>query len=197
MAIEITGDVSKEIPEVTGTIPGQQVVGVPGPQGPQGEPGPIGPQGPAGDTGPQGPQGEKGEKGDTGPQGPQGEQGPQGPTGATGPKGDQCPQGIQGPTGPTGPTGPKGDSAAVLRGTVTLLTSGWSDSSPYVQSVSYNGILSTDNPHYGVVYSDNRDAEKESFALIDELTTSANLLTFSCFDEKPSADLTIILEVNR
>lgn len=173
MPIEITGDVSKEIPEVTGTIPGQQVVGVPGPQGPQGEPGPIGPNGPKGETGPQGP---KGEKGDTGPQGPQGEQGPQGPTGAT---------------------GPEGKSAVVIRGTVTLSASGWSTTAPFTQNVSYSGILSTDNPHYGVVYTSNRNAEKESFALIDELTTSDNLLTFSCFDEKPSANLTIILEVNR
>ena len=80
---------------------------------------------------------------------------------------------------------------------VTLLASGWSDAAPYSQTVAVQGILATDQPHYGVVYSENWEAEKEAFALVDELDTSDGSVTFTCYEEKPGADLTIQMEVNR
>lgn len=80
---------------------------------------------------------------------------------------------------------------------VALPASGWSDAAPFTQTVNVEGILATDMPHYGVLYSENREAEKEAFALVDQLDTSEGSVTFTCFEEKPEADLTIQMEVNR
>jgi hypothetical protein len=85
--------------------------------------------------------------------------------------------------------------------TVNLLTASWiGDDAPYTQTVTVQGILETDEPHYGVVYSEDQDtrlAQKEAFALVDDLITTNGNLTFVCFEEKPGTDLTIHLEVNR
>lgn len=80
---------------------------------------------------------------------------------------------------------------------VTLPAANWSEEAPYTQTVAVEGILATDRPHYGVVYSDNWEAEKEAFALVDTLDTAEGSVTFTCFAEKPEADLTIQMEVNR
>lgn len=80
---------------------------------------------------------------------------------------------------------------------VTLLSSGWSDAAPYTQTVAVEGILAADQPHYGVVYSENWETEKEAFALVDELDTSDGSVTFTCLEDKPEVNLTIQMEVNR
>lgn len=86
---------------------------------------------------------------------------------------------------------------------VTLSKSNWASTSgdaPYTQSVDVAEILSTDKPHYCVVYSDGIETakeEKEAFALVDDLDTELGKVTFTCFDERPEVDLTIQLEVNR
>jgi hypothetical protein len=84
-----------------------------------------------------------------------------------------------------------------MTATVTLLASGWSEAAPYTQTVSVAGIAATDMAHYGLVYTDNREAEKEAFALVDELDSADGTVTFTCFEEKPETDLTIQMEVNR
>lgn len=81
---------------------------------------------------------------------------------------------------------------------VDLSASGWSGGAPAVQEISLDGIVSTDNPHYGIVYSvGNVEAEKEAFAMVDELETAAGKLIFRCYGDIPAIDLRVQLEVNR
>lgn len=84
--------------------------------------------------------------------------------------------------------------------TVEVPASGWSASAPFTQTIAVEGVLETDRPHWGVVYSDDTEsalAEKEAFAVVDKLNTADGSVTFTCLEEKPEADLTIQMEVNR
>lgn len=87
-------------------------------------------------------------------------------------------------------------AGARLYGTVSLTTS-WTNGA---QEIGVEGILATDMPHWGVVYSSSsstREAEKEAFALVDVLETSAGKFTFRCFGDVPTIALNIQWEVNR
>jgi hypothetical protein len=104
---------------------------------------------------------------------------------------------IQEPTVAANPATKKYVDGKYMFAMVELPASGWSADAPYVQTVDVPGILDTDRPHYGVVYTDNWEAEKAAFAAVDDLDTADGSVTFICFEEKPEADLTIQLEVNR
>ena len=84
--------------------------------------------------------------------------------------------------------------------TTTLTVNDWEgNTAPYTQTIGIEGILSTDMPHYGPVYSENSNAllEKENWALVDDLITADNSVVFVCFEEKPAVGITVQLEVFR
>ena len=92
------------------------------------------------------------------------------------------------------------EAAAAVHATIVLPVNGWTDAAPYTQTVPAAGILETDQPHYGVIYSADLStamAEKEAFAMVDDLDTAAGSVTFTCFEAAPAVNLTIQLEVNR
>jgi hypothetical protein len=86
-------------------------------------------------------------------------------------------------------------------GSVVLSASGWTgNQAPYTQKVDMGGILETDNPHYAIVYSGSLEqmlAQKDAFALVDDLETEDGKLTFTCLEDKPGVDMTVQIEVNR
>lgn len=83
--------------------------------------------------------------------------------------------------------------------TATITTT-WSGSGPYTQSVTVSGILASDMPHITPVYSsDNATAlaQKEAWACVSKAVTEANSITFTCFEDKPAAAIPIQIEVMR
>ena len=84
--------------------------------------------------------------------------------------------------------------------TVVLTAAGWSESAPFTQTVQLEGIQKEDTPHWGLVRTGEaaaKMAQKEAYALVDELETADGSVTFTCDEERPELDLTIQLEVNR
>lgn len=84
--------------------------------------------------------------------------------------------------------------------TATLLASGWSSSTPYSQTVTVAGMLATDNPHISPVYSDTLATaidQKEAWEAVSKAVTADGTITFSCFEDKPTTDIPIQVEVNR
>ena len=103
---------------------------------------------------------------------------------------------------------------------VTLTAEGWTgETAPFTQIIEVEGILKNDRPHWGLVYSDSvaegdepeavseeggettvldlKLAEKEAYALVDDLDTADGSVTFTCLEGKPEIALTIQMEVNR
>ena len=83
----------------------------------------------------------------------------------------------------------------------TLTANDWEgDEAPYIQRIGIEGILSTDKPHYGAVYDEDQEtrlAQKEAFAMVDDLDTEDGAVIFTCFEDKPEVNIPIQMEVNR
>lgn len=87
-----------------------------------------------------------------------------------------------------------------VKQTATLSASNWSSSAPYTQTVSIDGITVEDNPHISPVYSDTLAtalAQKEAWEMVSRAKTGANSITFYCFEDKPTTDIPVQIEVNR
>ena len=94
------------------------------------------------------------------------------------------------------------DGAAVKPLFLELLlpADSWTGSGPYILQVYSPGIRLEDRPHWGILYSGDRETrleQKEAFALVDELETEEDYLVFTCFAEKPAVDIDLQLEVRR
>ena len=93
-------------------------------------------------------------------------------------------------------------SAAFLTLEAELTAEGWTGESggPYTQRIYAPGITDRDRPHYGLVYTGDRDSrllQKRSFAAVDDLDTETDNITFTCLEEKPQTALKVQLEVAR
>lgn len=93
-----------------------------------------------------------------------------------------------------------GAAAKPLYREVLLPAASWTGSGPYMQQVYSEGIREEDRPHWGILYSGDlaqRQEQKEAFALVDELEAEEDWLVFTCFGEKPGADIRVQVEVTR
>lgn len=79
--------------------------------------------------------------------------------------------------------------------TATLTTAGWSGTSaPFTQSVNVTGITASDSPIISPVYSTNNATailERAAWNLIGKAVTGAGTITFTCFETKPTQQLSI------
>lgn len=82
----------------------------------------------------------------------------------------------------------------------TLLASGWSDSAPFTQTVTIEGMLSTDYPFVDIDLSETEDAKSviEAWNLVGRVTVeSDNTIIGYCYEEAPAVDIPIVFKVVR
>lgn len=83
--------------------------------------------------------------------------------------------------------------------TCTALATNWSGASaPYTQTITVNGLTSSLNPVIDVVISNTVETgleEQKQWGYITKATTGTNTLTLSCYKDKPTIDLNIMIEV--
>lgn len=84
--------------------------------------------------------------------------------------------------------------------TTTLSASGWSSTAPYTLSVLVSGVQATDSPHVSPVYDTDLDtalAQQEAWGMVSKAVAGSGSITFTCFEDKPSVDIPVQVEVNR
>lgn len=84
--------------------------------------------------------------------------------------------------------------------TATLSASSWGTTKPFRQSVTVSGILSTDEPLTDIKLTDNATTatqELQSWGCVSDIKTSNNLISVVCFDNKPTVNMTIRMQVIR
>ena len=82
--------------------------------------------------------------------------------------------------------------------TCTFLTTDWSNTVPYTQTVVVEGITESLNPRIDIIISDNVVAGKKeeiAFSYVTKVTTGDGILTAYCYETKPDVDLNIMIEV--
>lgn len=83
--------------------------------------------------------------------------------------------------------------------TATLSTT-WTGSGPYTQTVAVSGILATDMPHIMPAYSsDNATAitQKKAWSCVSKAEAAAGGIKFTCFEDKPTTAVPLQIEVMR
>ena len=82
----------------------------------------------------------------------------------------------------------------------TFSSDGWSGSAPYTQTITVNGILSTDYPFVDIDLSNVSNASEviEAWAMVGRCTVSAdNTVIAYCYEDKPTVNIPIIFKVVR
>ena len=80
----------------------------------------------------------------------------------------------------------------------TFLTTDWSNTVPYTQTVAVEGITESLNPRIDIIISDNvvtGKKEEIAFSYVTKVTTGDGILTAYCYETKPDVDLNIMIEV--
>ena len=74
----------------------------------------------------------------------------------------------------------------------------WSSSAPYTQTVNVTGITADINPRIDIIISDGVSLgikEEAAFACVTRGVTGDGTLTLYCYEEKPTVDMNIMIEV--
>lgn len=82
--------------------------------------------------------------------------------------------------------------------TCTFSADGWSDTIPYTQTVTVEGVTESLNPRIDLIVSDNvvtGKKEEIAFSYFTRVTTGDGILTAYCYETKPNVDLNIMIEV--
>lgn len=89
----------------------------------------------------------------------------------------------------------------VIDTTCTLTVAGWTgNAAPYTQTVNVTGILATDRPILDLSVSSTVATgidEIDDWALISKAETGAGTITFSCYEDIPTTELTVNVKVVR
>ncbi len=82
----------------------------------------------------------------------------------------------------------------------TLLASGWSSKAPFTQTVTINGLLSTDYPFVDIDLSEVSNAQSviEGWNMVGRVTVDRNNTIIGyCYEEKPTVDIPVVFKVVR
>ena len=100
---------------------------------------------------------------------------------------------AQGGTGAGDVTGAKTNLGFATKVTYTgTLTTTWSGTGPYQQTVNITGILSNDEPVVDVTLTGTAATDTprlEGWGCIGRITTAVNSITFACYDSAPTVEL--------
>lgn len=80
------------------------------------------------------------------------------------------------------------------------LATAWEGAGPFTQTVAVKGILETDMPHVVPVYdaaNATAIAQKEGWSCVSKAEAAAGGIKFTCFEDKPGAEIPIQIEVMR
>ena len=84
--------------------------------------------------------------------------------------------------------------------TATITAADWTEELPYQFTLNAEGIVKDDLPHVTPVYSDILETaleQKESWSMVNRAKANDGSITFYCFEDKPTVDIPIQIEVNR
>jgi hypothetical protein len=94
----------------------------------------------------------------------------------------------------------KQEKAETITYTTTIPSTGWTAEAPYYVDITVEGLLETDNPMITPVYTGTVETDtaiKEAWNKIDRAVTSANSLRVYAFEEVPTTDILVQLQVVR
>lgn len=90
-----------------------------------------------------------------------------------------------------------GKAAKTVSIAISLLADGWTGDGPYTQTVSVAHLTGSrfENPDVFPEFTDEIEAEREAWNMVDQVVSVDGALEFTCFTEAPDMDLTLIVKV--